>query len=397
MESAMTNHKHQTAFYALRAPIIDLPTQNIADLAKSAFGRDDVIPLWFGEGDMGTPDFIKDAASRALAEGHTFYTFQNGIPELRDALSDYLGALHQRPIERARISVTTGGMGAMLLAIELTVGEGDNVVVVDPVWPNINGAVRIMGGHTRSVRMSLGNDGWQLDLERLKERCDKRTRAIFFASPGNPTGWIMPREQQQALLDFARQRGLWLISDEVYSRLAFDRPAAPSFLEIIEPEDRVFVVNSFSKSWSMTGWRMGWLVHPPSLENAVAQVVQYTTSGTTTFLQHAGVAAISNGADYIRQMTEHCRIGRDIVFDVLEKLPRVRYGARPQGAMYAFFTVEGEPDARKFCAEILQKTGVGLAPGFNFGPGAEDFIRLCFCRSHDQLREAMSRLEGILR
>ena len=225
---------------------------------------------------------------------------------------------------------------------------------------------------------------------------DARTRIVFFASPGNPTGAVIPLETQAAILDLCRARGVWLIADEVYHRIIFDQPHAPSILDIAESEDQVLAIQSFSKSWAMTGWRMGWMVHPPSLGPTLAMLTQYSNSGVATFMQHAGVAAVRDGEPFVAHVRNHCRRGMEVVCDALERFGKVRLGARPTAGMYAFFEVDGLGDSRTACLQILKETKVGLAPGYFFGPGSDRFLRICVARSAQGLAEAMARLEPIL-
>jgi aspartate/methionine/tyrosine aminotransferase len=245
--------------------------------------------------------------------------------------------------------------------------------------------------------MDHGPLGWTLDLDKLRRALDSSVRAIFFASPGNPTGAMIPIETQAALLDMCREHGIWLIADEVYNRLSFGCKAAPTILDHAEVEDRLLVTNSFSKSWAMTGWRLGWMVHPPSVGPTLAMLTQYTTSGIATFIQHAGVAAVREGEPFVAFMRDYCEAGMAIVCDALESFGRVRLGPRPVAGMYAFFEVDGMPDSRAACLTILERARVGLAPGAFFGPGSEGFLRACVCRSPLDLREAMGRLESILK
>ena len=384
------------ASHDIRAQIAGIPLENIANIAKQAFDKTTIIPLWFGEGDLPTPAFIGEAALAGIRAGHTFYSHQNGIPELRGTLPDYHSRLLGTAIEADRITVTSGGMPAIMLAVELLVDRGDNVVVIDPVWPNIGGIVQVAGGEVRSVRMDHGPAGWALDVDKVRAACDARTKAIFYASPGNPTGAMIPLETQAELLALGRERGIWLLSDEVYHRLVFGREAAPSLLSIAEPEDRLMIINSFSKSWAMTGWRLGWLVHPPSIAPQLATLTQYVTSGTTTFLQDAAIAAIRDGERFVAEMNRYCADGMRIVCDALDTMPRVRLATRPSAAMYVFFEIEGMPDSKAGCLEILERTSVGLAPGIFFGPGSESFYRICFCRDPAVLADAMERLRPML-
>jgi aspartate aminotransferase len=379
-----------------RAHIRNIPLENIATLAKDRFGDASVIPLWFGEGDVPAPAFIGEAMTRAIAAGQVFYTHQNGIPELRETIATYLSGLGARPVGGERITVTASGMNAIMLALTLICEAGDNIVAIDPVWPNMGGMASLLGAEVRSVRMDSGPGGWTIDPDKLAASLDARTRAVFFASPGNPTGAMVPLEVQAAVLKLCRARGVWLIADEVYNRLAFGASSAPTILDIAEPEDRLIVINSFSKSWAMTGWRLGWMVHPPSVGPTLAMLTQYTTSGVTTFLQHAGVAAIRDGEPFVASMRTYCEAGMEIVCDALERSPRVRMGPRPKAGMYAFFEIDGMPDARQACLDILTATGVGLAPGVFFGPGSGGFLRACVCRAPRALREAMQRLAPAL-
>ena len=376
--------------------IARLPIENISSLARGADGDPGIIPLWFGEGDLAAPAFIGEAMARAVADGHVFYTHQDGIPELRAALADYLTGLGRRQITPDRVTVTTSGMHAIMLAVRMVAEAGDTVVVIDPVWPNAGAVTRVLGVNTRSVPMDHGPDGWVLDLDKVAAALNGAVRAVFFASPGNPTGAMIPIQTQVALLDLCRSRGAWLIADEVYNRLAFGLRAAPTILDHAEPEDRVLVMNSFSKSWAMTGWRLGWIVHPPSLGPTLAMLTQYTTSGIATFIQHAGVAAVREGEPFVAVMRDYCEAGMAIVCEALERFGRVRLGRRPVAGMYAFFQVDGMPDSREACLAILGKTRVGLAPGAFFGPGSEGFLRACVCRSPADLRQAMERLEKVL-
>ena len=346
---------------------------------------------------MKTPSFIGEAMMDAVRAGEVFYTHQNGIPTLRQGLATYLSGLGQQAIAADRITVTTSGMHAIMLGLQLILAPGDSVIVIDPVWPNFGGAARIIGADVKSVRMDHDLDhGWSLDLDKVASAMDPTVKAVFFASPGNPTGAMIPIEVQAALLDLCRSRGVWLIADEVYNRFQFGVRAAPTLLDPAHPEDRVLIVNSFSKNYCMTGWRLGWLVHPASLGPTLAMATQYSTSGTTTFIQHAGLAALEQGESFIEFIRDYCERGVGIACEALEGMGRVRLGPRPKAGMYVFFQVDGMPDARAACREILETTKVGLAPGTFFGPGSESFLRACISREPAGLTEAMTRLAGAL-
>ena len=379
-----------------RDKIAQLESSPIAQVATLGFGNPEVIPLWYGEGDLPTPAFIGEAAATALRAGHTFYTYKAGLPELRETIATYLTGLYGAAIGPERVAVTSSGMTALMIVTQALLDPGDNFVIVAPVWPNIAAAVTILGGEPRLLGLEpVAGGGWRLDLERLFAACDARTRAIFVNSPSNPTGWVISTEEIAALLDFARRRGLWLIADEVYARIVYGNRAAPSFLAAAKPEDRVIVVNSFSKSWAMTGWRLGWIVMPPELLPEFEKLIEFNTSGSPAFLQHAGIVAIRDGEPFIGDFVARCRAARNAAFDALQSCRRVET-ARPEGAFYAFFRVAGMSDSLAFAKEALARTKVGLAPGIAFGPMGEGYLRLCFAREPQAVAAAIERLRPLL-
>jgi len=380
----------------VRDAIRDLPASRIGEISALGMGDPTVIPLWYGEGDLPTPDFIGAAATAALEAGHTFYTYKAGLPELRSAIADYLTGLYARPTEAERIVVSSSGMNALMLVAEALIDPGDNLVIIAPVWPNIAASVSIMGGEPRLVALDpVPGGGWRLDVERVFAACDSRTRGIFVNSPSNPTGWMISAAQIDELLAFARRRGVWLIADEVYGRIVYGNRPAPSFLDHAAPEDRLIVVNSFSKNWAMTGWRLGWMTIPTDLLPVMEKLVEFNTSGSPTFLQHAGIAAIREGEPFIARFVARCRAARDVAIDALQACRRVEV-APPEGAFYAFFRVDGITDSLAFAKELLARTKVGLAPGSAFGPMGEGYLRLCFARDPQKIAEAVDRLRPLL-
>jgi len=381
--------------FQLRPDIAELKDSQIVDVWKMGFSVPDVIGLWVGEGDLPTPEFICDAAARALKDGKTFYTQKRGIPELRQALIDYHRDLYGVEIADERIAVTSAGMNAMMIIIQSLVTRGDNVVCVTPVWPNIFACIEILGGEVRQVDLKGDAAGWHLDLQRLFDACDARTKAIYIASPGNPTGWIMPEEQRRALLDFARQRRIAIIADEVYNRLVYDRPVAPSFLEIATPDDPLFVVNSFSKTWAMTGWRVGWMIMPRQAAPVFERLLEFNTSGGQAFLQWGCVAAIREGEAFVQSMVARCKSGRDLVVERLAAMNRISVIPN-QASFYLMLQVADMTDPLDFCKRLVVEGRVGLAPGTAFGRGGQSFLRLCYAQSEDRLNQAMDRLADFI-
>lgn len=397
----ISNAPLATPLSRLRPQIQDLTIDNIADLAARASAMTDVIPLWYGEGDLVTPDFIRDACKRALDGGETFYVpDMHGTAGLRAALSAYQTRLHGREIGPARTTVTPGGMQSVLLAMEMIAETGTNVVLLEPQWPNMGRVVHLVGAEPRPVAMAPGPAGWVLDLDAVAERCDARTRAVVLSTPSNPSGWTATSAELQALLDLCRSRGIWLVTDEVYARLYFGDEnggeVAPSALQIADADDLVMCVNSFSKAWAMTGIRVGWLNHPESIAPRVAAMTQYMTSGVAAVLQAGCVAALEQGEPFVRLMRERCRAGLDLAYERLSRIERIELLPKPAGGMYVFCRMRGEPDSRAACRMVLERARVGLAPGYLFGDASAAFMRMCICRDPGQLSTALDRIERAL-
>ena len=384
--------KSRYAFDGIRAQIRDLHTETIANLALRARELGDVIALWYGEGDMVTPAFIRDAAKAALDEGMTFYIpNMRGHGPLNEALSDYQTRMHGQHIPISRTTVTPGGMQALYFALELLVDTGTNVVYIAPQWQNVHNAIHLIGGEPRPFALDFDGD-WRLDLDKLFAACDARTRAIFLSTPANPTGWTATREELRALLEFSRRTGIWIISDEVYGRLYFDDVVAPSVLQVAEDGDRVLSVNSFSKAWAMTGWRIGWLTHPSGIADQLGAMTQFANSGTSGPVQAGAVAAIRQGEPLVQEIRERIKTGLDLAYDRLAQIPGIVLPKKPRGGMYAFFALEGQSDASRACADILEKARVGLAPGHLFGQSGTAFMRMCVCRERAQIATALERM-----
>jgi aspartate/methionine/tyrosine aminotransferase len=380
----------------IRPAVAAIEEQQILAVSKLALGDPSVIAMWYGESDCVTDAGIRAKAVESLNAGETFYGHKRGLPEFQDAIARYLTGLHARPVTAERVSVTQSGMSAIMMAFQTILDPGDNAVIVSPVWPNAQSVVRALGGEVRTA--VLQNDpetGWSLDLERVFGQCDARTRAIFVNSPGNPTGWVMPADQMADLLAFARERGIWIVSDEVYGRMVYDGRAAPSLLDHAEPADPVLVVNSFSKSWAMTGWRMGWVVHPPEFGEILGNMIEFNYSCVPAFLQRAGLYAIEEGEPAVAAMVAHCRRGREICDQRLPSIPRISGYRPPKASFYGFFRIDGTGEnTLETCQRLVREAKVGIAPGTAFGPGAEGWYRLCFALEPARLSEAFDRLEA---
>jgi aspartate/methionine/tyrosine aminotransferase len=378
-----------------RAAVRALTASKIRELYNEGIGRSDVLPFWVGEPDEPTPQFIRQAGTDSIAAGEVFYTHNLGIPELREALASYITRLH-RPVGMDQIAATSAGVNALMLASQLLVDPGERVVEVVPLWPNLLEIPKILGARVATVPLVFGESGWKLDLDRLIEALAPGTRALYLNSPNNPTGWVIAREDQRALLEHCRRHGIWIFADDAYERLYFGAGGvAPSFLELMDEEDRVIGANTFSKSWLMTGWRLGWLVVPPGLTADLGKLIEYNTSCAPVFVQRAGVAALRDGEPVIAHTLARFRSARDFLIEKLKSLPGVRV-AVPDGAMYAFLQVEGMTDSLAFCKRLVREQGLGLAPGAAFGPEGEGFVRWCFAASLERLAEGVARLRRAL-
>lgn len=385
-----------TLLETLRAEALAAPESGIVAVMNHGRGRDGLIPLWAGEGDLPTPSFICDAAARALAAGETFYTWQKGIPELRQALARYHARHFGGRFDDEQFIVTGSGMHAIQLAVDAVAGRGDEVIHLSPAWPNLAAAVGVAGGRPVAVPLDHSENGWSCDVGRIEAAITPATRAIFVNSPSNPTGWTADHGTLRAILELARSRGLWIIADEIYALFHYGGERAPSFMDLAEDEDRILYVNSFSKNWAMTGWRIGWLRAHPSLQQPFENLVQYSTSGVAQFMQRGAVAALDEGDGFIAEQMERAERARSLVCDILGRTGRARFVA-PQGAFYLFFSIDGIADSRQAAFDIVDHANVGLAPGTAFGEGGEPFLRLCFHRRLDQLEEAAERLARWIR
>ena len=377
---------------ALRPEALGAPPSGIVEVMNYGRLREGLIPLWAGEGDLPTPAFVCEAATRSLAAGETFYTWQRGIPELRAALARYHERLYGGAFAPERFFVTASGMQAIQITLTALAGAGDEVILPTPAWPNFAAAVGGRGARAVEVPMTFGNRGWVLDLEDLAAAVTPATKAIFLNSPANPTGWTATREELAAILDLAREKGIWIVADEVYGRFVWTgETRAPSFHDVAGPDDRVIWVNTFSKNWAMTGWRVGWIEAPPEIGDVIENLIQYSTSGVAVFVQRAAVAALDQGEGFLAHQVRRIAESRRILLDALAGTGRVRLAA-PDGAFYLFFGIEGEDDTSRLGLRLVDEAGVGLAPGTAFGRAGAGFLRLCYARGSENMREASTRL-----
>lgn len=381
-----------------RPEVLALSSSRIRDIANAGLGKPDLAIFWFGEGDEATPEFIRDAAQTAIAGGETFYVHNLGLPALRQAIAAYESELHGMSIDPDRIAVTGSGVSALMIANQLVVSPRDKVVVVTPIWPNIAEAPRLIGAEVIRFPLTVENGNWTLDLDRLIETLTPDVRMVIVNSPNNPTGFTLGEDAQRALIAHCRKNGIWILTDEVYERLVFDgRAAAPSMLSLADPEDRIIRVNSFSKAWRMTGWRLGWLTLPAAMMPDVPKVIEYNTSCAPGFVQKGGLAALTDprGEESITALKADLSASRDLLLDGLRSMGRIDI-PQSTGAMYAFFRIDGQPDDMAVARSLVTDFGLGLAPGSAFGPEGEGWLRWCFASRADKIATGLERLSTFL-
>ncbi len=379
-----------------RDAIVNLRASKIREVANAGIGRSDVLTFWFGEPDEVTPAFIRDAASESLARGETFYSHNLGLPELRQTVATYLSRLHPNPhakIVSENIAITSAGVNALSLAAQCIVNPGDRVVCVTPLWPNLVEIPKILSASVECVSLDFTAHGWHLDLDKLLAALTPNTKMLMVNSPNNPTGWTLTREEQITIFARCRQHGIWLLSDDAYERLVFDNSGcAPSFFDISDANDRLVSANTFSKSWLMTGWRLGWLFAPAPFSEQLGKVIEYNTSCSPVFIQRAGDTAITHGDAVIARTQARFRAARDHLCSALNALPGV-HAPPPPGAMYAFFKVDGVTDSLAFCKKLVTDFGLGIAPGAGFGDEGEGFLRWCFASELPRLDDGLERFK----
>jgi aspartate/methionine/tyrosine aminotransferase len=379
----------------MRQTVLNLEESKIREVANAGMGRSDVLAFWFGESDEATPDFIREAAIASLRGGETFYAHNLGLPELRAAISAYTSQLHG-PVGAERIAVTSGGVNALMLACQAVVDAGDEVVAVTPVWPNLPAQALIMGAKLKTVSLKPRGGAWTLDLQALLEAITPATRLLIVNAPNNPTGWTLTRAEQQAILAHCRRTGTWILADEVYERLYFEptpNACAPSFLDVAQPDDRLIIAHSFSKSFLMTGWRLGWLVMPPSMTHHMGKLIEFNTSCASVFTQRAAVEAITRTDEVTPRVVAHLKTCRDTLVPLLQGLPGVEV-TPAKGGMYAFFKLSGFDDSLALAKRLVAEAGIGLAPGNAFAPEAQGWLRWCFAsKDVGRLRQGVDRLD----
>ncbi len=381
----------------LAPSVMTIAQSRIRELADIAMSMSGVLRLYFGESNLQTPRYIKEAAIRALEEGYTFYTANAGLPSLRRAIADKYDEIHGVQLDPARqIVVTASGVQALNLSIRCILDPGDEAIVLTPAWPNGAANVAMCGAKAVMIPHPFKGSRFEIDFEAIEAAVSPRTRMLIYTSPSNPLGWVATRADQERLLALSRRHKLWLLADEVYDRLYYEGPVAPSILRQANPQDGVVVVQSFSKSYCMTGWRLGWLISRPDLTEKATQLNEFIVSHAPSMAQKAAETALRDGEEELKEMVERLKDNRDLVRGALLQMPGVTT-AQAEGAFYLFPRIEGVADSFEFCRALLLEEKVGLAPGAAFGPGGEGSVRICFAADCSVLDPALERLGAFLK
>jgi len=391
---------------SIASSVAHVPHSRIRELAEIAMSMDGVLRLYFGESNLPTPDYIKQAAVRAMNEGYTFYTENAGLPSLRRALSAHYRKLHAVELDPAgEIVVTASGVQALNLGIRCALDPGDEAIVLTPAWPNGSANGMLCNAVVHEIPHPLCGERYRIDFDALERTVNARTRLLVYTSPSNPLGWVATEQEQRGLLDFARRHGLWLLADEVYDRLYYGGAGlggaglgepAPSILRLATRDDAVMVVHSFSKSYCMTGWRLGYLIARRDLAAKATQINEFVVSHAPTFTQKAGETALADGEPELLRMLQRLKESRELCLGALQGIAGVTV-PKPDGAFYLFPRIDGLTDSFAFCLRLLEETRVGLAPGVAFGAGGEGSVRICYAAERSILEPAMERLTKFLR
>ncbi len=386
---------------SIAASALRVPHSRIRELAEIAMTMDGVLKLYFGESNLPTPEYIKRAAQKAMADGFTFYTENAGLPSLRKALARYYQELQGVELDPAtEIVVTASGVQALNVGIRCILDPGDEALVLTPAWPNGASNVALHNGVAIEIAHPLVGDRYQIDFAALETAVTPRTRMLLYTSPSNPLGWVATVDEQRQLLEFARRHNLWLVADEVYERLNYTGPKpttpAPSILKLATRDDAVIVVQSFSKMYCMTGWRLGWLVSRRDLCARATLLNEFIISHAPSFAQRAAETALLWGENALCEMLVRLKENRDFCLAALAKMPGITV-PKPDGAFYLFPKVAGVTDSFDFCKRLLMDTKVGLAPGVAFGKGGEGSVRICYAAERQIVQEAMARLSMFLK
>lgn len=367
-----------------------IPMPGIRRMINTAAAMDDVIHLSIGQPNFPAPPHVIEAHIDALRNGQTGYTMDAGLPELLSALARYYGERYNRPLTEDNILVTTGATEAMYLALSATAAPGRQFIVTDPTFLLYAPLIRMNGGELRYIPTRAEN-GHQIDPQEVLDAIGMRTFGIILNSPGNPTGAVYPRETVEAIVQEAAYRGIYVYSDEVYDHLVFNQEDYPSAIRCTADLDHVMAVSSFSKTFSMAGLRIGWIISSQGVIQKLRRYHMFTTTVANTPAQWAGVAALNGDRTCVREMVEEYRRRRDRVVELVQQTPYLS-AYRPEGAFYIFPSLPPHVNGSEVAMRMLEELRVCTVPGDAFGEGCANAIRISYSASMDNIEAAFERM-----
>lgn len=368
-------------------------TVRIANLvAKLKQEGRDVLSFSMGEPDFTTPENIREAAKRALDEGFTHYTPSAGLPELRDLIARKSIKENKIPCTASNVLVTPT-KHAIFMSVLAMINQGDEVILPDPVWGTYDASIRLAGGKPRYAVLKQEEE-FRMTSERVAELITPKTRMIVINSPLNPTGSVLEKEDIKGIADLAKDHDITVMADEVYEHIIYEGEHL-SIASLDGMFDRTITINGFSKTYAMTGWRLGWLVAPPEIFRAVNKLQSHSVTCAVSFVQKGGIEALSGPQDSVAAMREEFRARRDLVCDLIEEIPSL-HCSKPKGAFYIFPSYDFEMNSEDFCTYILENANVGVTPGAAFGPNSEGYFRISYAASREALKEGLTRIKEAL-
>ena len=351
-----------------------------------------VISFSMGEPDFPTPENIREAAKRALDEGFTHYTPSAGIPELRELVAEKSVKENNIPCTASNVLITPS-KHAIFMSMLAMVDEGDEVIIPDPAWGTYDASIRLAGGKPTYAVLEEDN-GFRMNPEVLAELITPRTSMIVVNSPSNPAGSVFERDDIKGIADLAKDHDLTILSDEVYEHIIYE--GEPTSMASVDGMfERTITVNGFSKTYAMTGWRLGWLVAPPAIFKEFSKLQSHSVTCGVSFAQKGAVEALKGPQDSVASMKEEFRIRRDLVCDLIDEIPSL-HCARPKGAFYIFPSYDFEMNSEDFCTYLLENANVGVTPGTAFGPNSEGHFRISYAASREALEEGLIRIKEAL-
>jgi aspartate aminotransferase len=350
-----------------------------------------IVHLEIGQPDFPTPSNVSEAGIAAIQRGKTKYTPPAGIPQFREIIAGHAGRQRKLKIDPAQVVVGTGSKPGLFFPTLALVGPGDEVLYPDPGFPTYEAMIRVAGGIPVPIPLREENS-FSFDLHVFDARISDRTRLIVLNSPSNPTGGVIPLEDLEHIARQARKHNCWVLSDEIYTKLVYDGATARSIAEVDGMLERTVIVDGFSKTYSMTGWRLGYTIAPVALAERLELLITHATGCTATFTQYAGMEALTGSQDFVTEMVTEYRRRRDRMVELVNAIPGVQ-AQTPQGAFYVFPNVKSYGlSSKEIATRLINEAGVAVLAGTDFGAGGEGYIRLVYAVSMEMIEEGLEKI-----